>query len=1097
MIMPSKKLRLISVGLLILIIMIAWLALKAFQPSCLSVSRINSQNKVDGSKVRLKLAGMSLPFVVNEGQWDHRIKFRANLFSGDFLVTEKELVYSLLAPPTRVEPGFSIAYHSGQNELEGAKNLERIIIKESFLTSAGNPVTLAACGQEKSFSRISYFQGGNSQKWKINLPTFNSLSLGSIYPGVEVRLKASGRNVEKLFYLKPGAKAESIRIKIEGVGSLRINEKGELILATHWGQVAMMKPIGYQQSGQKPKKVEINYELKGQNEYGFKIAGPYDPGSDLVIDPALSTLSASTFLGGSGNDRAFCLAVDNQGHIYVAGYTLSSSGDFPTTDGAYDRIYHGQYDVFVSRLSDTLNTLEASTFIGGKGSDYVNSMVLDDFGNVYLAGFTNSTDFPITAGAFQGSYHGGDYDVFVAKLSSDLSSLLGSTYLGGSGTDYGASLTLDSNYDLYLTGSTDSSDFPVTSGAFNTTYKGGYDAFVAKLSNSLSSLLASTFIGGSGYEIGSAIAIGSPQIAIGQTQPLPSGQVSLNSGLKNLISNKLVASKSSPSKKEGSDGSSGSRTGLSTQNNQPISTRTLVNNGYETIYVAGRTKSIDFPTTEGAYDQSFNGNYDGFIVWMSSDLSQLLASTYLGGSGDDFIYSMRPDHRGNVFVAGYTASTDYPTTPGAYSTSPKGGYDIFISKLNGSLNYLLASTYLGGSDDDFCRALLVDPYDNVYLTGWTKSTDYPTTSGAYSKTDQGGLEVIVTKISASLQVILASTYIGGAADDLGYALALDNSGNLFVTGYTNSSTFPMTDNTYNKTLNGTDVFLAKFGAVDHYVLVVNKSGSGYVVSSDGGIDCNSNCSQVYDAGTVVTLTAVPASNYIFGGWSGDVYGTTTSISITMDSDKSVTAKFAPEGATYTLTILKSGSGTGTVTSDDGAINCGSVCSQTYTSGTLINLTATPDANSGFENWSGDIYATAPTVPVIISGDMTIIAVFGPPPLPDLTGEWHDLKIVRFLGRSTIITGFFRLENIGEAPSSSGFQISFYLSSNGTSLDVPLNSRTIVLPLLANSSRDMMFARSVQGSVNVTGKYLVAVIDPDNVITEKDKSNNRVVFGPLQ
>lgn len=355
---------------------------------------------------------------------------------------------------------------------------------------------------------------------------------------------------------------------------------------------------------------------------------------------------------------------------------------------------------------------------------------------------------------------------------------------------------------------------------------------------------------------------------------------------------------------------------------------------------------------------------------------------------------------------------------------------------------------------------------------------------------------MVSKISSNLQVLLASTYLGGAANDLGYALALDNSGNVYVTGYTSSSTFPMTDETYDDSLSGTDVFVAKFGAVDQYLLTVNLIGLGQVISHDGGIDTSFDNSQVYDAGTKVVLEATPATSYLFGGWGGDVYSTETSVTVTMNSDKVITAKFAPEGTIYTLTVLKSGSGSGTVTSDDEAINCGTVCTQTYASGTLIKLTAAADENSSFQGWSGDISATTATVPVIINGNMTVIAVFGPPPLPDLTGEWQDLKITRFLGRTTIITGFFELKNIGQAAANYGYAVSYYLSSDGISLDIPLNTRAITLNLLSESSRKLMFTRYVEGSVNVSGKYLVAVIDLENVLAEEDKTNNRVVFGPL-
>ncbi|HNT00925.1 MAG TPA: SBBP repeat-containing protein, partial [Candidatus Saccharicenans sp.] len=488
--------------------------------------------------------------------------------------------------------------------------------------------------------------------------------------------------------------------------------------------------------------------------------------------------------------------------------------------------------------------------------------------------------------------------------------------------------------------------------------------------------------------------------------------------------------------------------------------------------------------------------YDGFIFQISPDLSELYISTYLGGSGDDHIYGLARDHQSKILVAGYTASADYPVSAAAYSSTLKGGFDLLVSKLSASLDYLLFSSYFGGTSDDYCRSIKADSYDNVYLTGWTQSTDFPATSGAFSTSHKGGSEAIVCKISSNLQVLLASTYLGGAANDLGYALALDDSGNVYVTGYTSSTAFPVTEETYDDSVSGTDVFVAKFGTVDQYLLTVNVLGSGQVVSHDGGIDTGFDNSQVYDTGTKVILEAIPAPGYIFGGWGGDVHSTDATLTLTMNSDKVITAKFAPEGATYMLTVLKSGSGSGTVTSDDEAINCGTVCSQTYTSGTLIKLTATPDEDSGFEGWSGDISSTSSTVPVIINGDMTIIAVFGPPPLPDLTGEWHDLKITRFLGRTTIITGFFELKNISKAPANYGYTISYYLSSDGISLDTPLNTRAITLVLLGERSRKLMFTRYVEGSINVSGKYLVAVIDEENVLTEEDKTNNLVVYGPL-
>jgi hypothetical protein len=1101
--MRVKRLKIISGVFLVLIFVLALTAFKGNDHSTRWQPGLDSLKKASSGEASLELAGITLPFVANEGQWEGHIKYQAGLFSGKFLVTEHELVYSLpianhpgdkrlIADPEM--PGDEKPFHDSElTRNETTDRLLPVTLRESFLTPTGSLAALSPFGQEKSSSRISYFEGNDPDKWRSGLASYSSLSLGAIYPGIEVELKASGQNVEKLFYLRPGANVEDIRIRINGADSLKIDETGELILSAKQSELAMMKPVGFQEENGKKMAVEVAYELKGQNEYGFKIIGSYDPQLTLVIDPALSTLSAATYLGGTGNDRGFCLALDNSGHVYVAGYTLSSTADFPTTDGAYDRTYHGGYDLFVSRFSSDLKTLEASTYFGGAGTDYLYSMALDSAGYVYLAGATSSNDFPIISGAFQAVYQGGEYDGFVAKLSGDLSTLLASTFLGGSGTDQPASLILDSSFNIYLTGTTSSADFPITPGAYSQVYKGGYDVFVAGLSNSLNSLLASTYIGGGDYDIGSALVLGDAYLIPGSIRTsvyspnrTAAGNEKISSERKS--SGKLAGRRQMEVNEEGENFTFSRRGELY----QPS-----VGNGYGyTIYVAGRTKSSDFGVTAGAYDQTFNGGYDGFIFQISPDLSELYISTYLGGSGDDHIYGLARDHQSKILVAGYTASADYPVSAAAYSSTLKGGFDLLVSKLSASLDYLLFSSYFGGTSDDYCRSIKADSYDNVYLTGWTQSTDFPATSGAFSTSHKGGSEAIVCKISSNLQVLLASTYLGGAANDLGYALALDDSGNVYVTGYTSSTAFPVTEETYDDSVSGTDVFVAKFGTVDQYLLTVNVLGSGQVVSHDGGIDTGFDNSQVYDTGTKVILEAIPAPGYIFGGWGGDVHSTDATLTLTMNSDKVITAKFAPEGATYMLTVLKSGSGSGTVTSDDEAINCGTVCSQTYTSGTLIKLTATPDEDSGFEGWSGDISSTSSTVPVIINGDMTIIAVFGPPPLPDLTGEWHDLKITRFLGRTTIITGFFELKNISKAPANYGYTISYYLSSDGISLDTPLNTRAITLVLLGERSRKLMFTRYVEGSINVSGKYLVAVIDEENVLTEEDKTNNLVVYGPL-
>ncbi|HJW86793.1 MAG TPA: SBBP repeat-containing protein, partial [Candidatus Brocadiaceae bacterium] len=401
-------------------------------------------------------------------------------------------------------------------------------------------------------------------------------------------------------------------------------------------------------------------------------------------DSELTSLLASTYIGGSSDDYSFSLTLNTSGNVYVTGLTISTN--FPTTSGAYCTSNNGYYDVFVSKLDSELTSLLASTYLGGSNYDVGNSLILDSSGNVYVTGNTESTNFPTTNGAYDVSYNGSYYfggDVFVSKLDGGLTSLLASTYLGGSNDDYGYSLTLDTNENVYVTGNTKSTDFSTTSGAYDTSFDGyGHDVFISKLDSGLTSLLASTYLGG--------------------------------------------------------------------LNGDSISSLTLDIDG--NVYVTGFTDSRDFPTTSGAYDTSFNGgfnDYDVFVSKLDGGLKSLLASTYLGGFNFDFVSSSTLDSSENVYVTGFTRSTDFPTTSGAYDISFDGD-DVFISKLDSGLKSLLASTSLGGSSTDSGNSLSIDTSGNVYVTGCTYSTNFPTTSGAYDTSYNGRYDVFVSKLDGNL-----------------------------------------------------------------------------------------------------------------------------------------------------------------------------------------------------------------------------------------------------------------------------------------------------------------------------------------------------------
>jgi hypothetical protein len=697
---------------------------------------LNSSAKMPPQKERLvkqALKRIEIPFIKNEGQVDKEVAFYAKTFGGGVFVTKKgELVYALS---------------------QGGKDSKKAVaLKERLLSAQVKRVV----GEEPSTTKVNYFIQRDRSRWRKNIATYEGVSLGEVYQGITLGLRATGDNVEKIFRIKPGADQGLIRIKLEGARTLKIGKKGELIAETQLGEVRFSKPLGYQGREETKEYVKISYVKLSKNEYGFR-AGKYDKKKELVIDPLL----ASTFIEGSGYDYISALAMDSAGNVYVAGNTPHPG--YPTTPGAYDTSYIGEYIIpFISKLNSKLTALLASTFIGGSSDDIANALAIDSSGNVYVAGITNSSDYPTTPGAYDTSYNGSGKG-FISKLNSNLTTLLASTFIGGSG-NYSApvqaidesvsALAIDSAGNVYVAGSTGSSDYPTTPGAYDTSYDDEYnneydqypDAVISKFNSSLTTLLASTFIGGSYGDYAYALAIDS------------SGNV----------------------------------------------------------YVAGITSSGDYPTTPGAYDRSDHG---AFISKLNSNLTTLLASTRIGGSLSDYAYALAIDSSGNVYVRGYTHSPDYPTTPGAYNTSYNGSGKGFISKLNSNLMTLLASTYIGGSGADYPPyALAIDASGNVYVTGDTKSSDYPTTPGAYDTSYNGGGDGFISKFNSNLTTLLTSTFIGGSGGDHISALAIDTSGNVCVAGYTQSSDYPTTPGAYDTNgrqffTNNSQLFISKIGNI--------------------------------------------------------------------------------------------------------------------------------------------------------------------------------------------------------------------------------------------------------------------------------------------
>jgi len=472
-------------------------------------------------------------------------------------------------------------------------------------------------------------------------------------------------------------------------------------------------------------------------------------------------LSYSTYLGGADLDEAKSIAVDDQGNACITGVTTSA--DFPVKV-AFDSIFNVSRDVFVTKLASSGGSLVYSTYIGGTAEDNAACIVLDADGNTYLAGYTESGDFPLV-NACDGIYNG-SRDAFVAKLSSAGNSLTYSTYLGGTGQDNGNSIAIDSYGQAYVAGGTWSSDFP-TLNPYDGSYNGQYDAFLAKFVADGTSLIYSTFLGGMNTDIAGNVAIDQSGnayitgITYSSTDfPLHNAYDGTFNGNIDVFVTKFVPS--------GNDLAYSTYIGGSSMDaSYGIA---VVDDGR--VYITGAVSSSDFPTVN-AYDSIYNGVRDIFVTEISALGNVLNYSTFIGGTGREESHGMAIDKDGNIFLAGYTESLDFPAFD-AYDDSCSGIRDAFAAKLTADGKSLVYSTYLGGTGDDNANGIGLDTGSNAYVTGITNSTDFPT-AHAYDDTyNDGTQDIFVVKFSEK------PDYVCGDADGSGAVNILDVA---FVIGY--------------------------------------------------------------------------------------------------------------------------------------------------------------------------------------------------------------------------------------------------------------------------------------------------------------------------
>jgi hypothetical protein len=699
-------------------------------------------NSVAHARMARSYAKLPLSFETNKGQAGDQVKFLSRGNDYRLFLSSTEAILEMRKPSriSRLKDG-AVGPRNSNYKAHGSPPRDRQSKHGTALLRmklAGANLRPEVRGLEELPGKSNYFIGNDRTKWHTGIPTYRKVVVRDVYPGIDLVYYGNQYRLEYDFLVSAGADPNAIKLSFEGADKMRIDKQGDLVLESGGAHIRFKKPSVYQEVDGVRRALSGGYELNAEHQAGFWMVS-YDRTRPLVIDPVLAY---STYLSGTKDDSGNAIAVDASGNAYVTGSTAST--DFPT-QSPFQPSLGGLSDAFVAKLNSTGTALVYSTYIGGDGDDGGTGIVVDASGNTYVVGYTYSANFP-TANPFQAALAGAS-DAFIAKLGPTGSALLYSTYLGGRGDDSGSGIGLDSSGNAYITGGTRSSDFPVTSGAFQTSYGGGTcgsapnntfpcgDAFVAKLDTTGTALIYSTYLGGNNDDSGTGIAVDATGNA----------------------------------------------------------------------HVTGYTASTNFPSTPGAFQTTHAGGTCGsppspctdvFVTEMNSVGSSLLYSTFLGGNDQDLGYAIALDVQGNAYVTGTTYSTNFPTRSPLQSVNAGNG-DAFVTKLNATGSVLAYSTYLGGSDSDSGDAIAVDGQGNAYVTGSTGSTNFSTVSPLQAAYGGNG-DAFLTKLNASGTALVYSTYLGGSGAEYGAGVAVDESGNTYLTGSTiagassGSADFPVT-----------------------------------------------------------------------------------------------------------------------------------------------------------------------------------------------------------------------------------------------------------------------------------------------------------------
>ena len=696
----------------------------------------------------------SLFFEPNQGQTDSKVKFLSRGDGYSIFLTSSGMVLALKSSEvTSSAPSFTPLTFASKRSYAGRKLWRDALVQKSTgtvlnIALVGGSTNPEVIGEQPLATKVNYFIGRSRAMWRTNVPTYARVRYRNVYPGIDLVYYGNQGRVEYDFDLAPGADPTQIRFAVNGADSLKVDGLGNLVLAKGNTSLRFQAPLVYQTRNGVRVPLSGEYAPQGNKQVGFTV-GSYDRQKPLIIDPVLVY---SSYLGGTSDDFGEAITVDSGGNAFVAGIT--DSPDFPTAVlGSYPST---KFRMFLTKLDPTGSSLVFADYFGGTGGgDEASSLALDSTGNIYVAGTATSTDFPVL-NPYQSTLSG-TQDAFLTKFSSDGSSIIFSTYLGGTTSQSANSLAIDPSNQVVIAGSTSSSDFP-TAAAYQSTVSAdqfgdwGVYGFVTKFASDGASLIYSTYLAGNTLN------------ATACTACFPDSEV-----------------------------------------------MGVAIDGSGNTYVTGNTTTTNFPVTSGAYATTSPGyslSNVGFVSKLSNS-GGLIYSTFLGGQTSSFLNAIAVDSTGAAYVTGFdTANDGFPILNTAICDPSSANCNgTIIAKLDSAGANLQYSTYLAATNEMAGQAIAVDSLGNAFVLG--SDTQFSLTKPIENYAGNG--DVVIAEIDATATTQVMATFLGGQAPEAAAeSLALDNSGAIYVTGWTQSADFPVTQGAFQTVFGGgSDAFVAK------------------------------------------------------------------------------------------------------------------------------------------------------------------------------------------------------------------------------------------------------------------------------------------------